>query len=175
MKVAVGSKNPVKIQAVREAFEKVFPAETWEVIGVNVASGVPDQPMSDKESILGARNRAKRSLEATDADYGVGLEGGLQEVNNRWYDCGWTVITNKKGEQGIGSTLRMETPPKMMELINQGIELGTVNDMVFKVKNSKHDTGHFGLMTNNAVTRLEGYRDGVISALARFLHPEVYQ
>jgi len=52
MKVAVGSKNPVKIACVKEAFEKAFPDIAWEVEGVEVASGVADQPMSDIESIL---------------------------------------------------------------------------------------------------------------------------
>lgn len=50
MKVAVGSENPVKIQAVAEAFEKVWPKKKFEVIGTKVPSGVSDQPMSDEES-----------------------------------------------------------------------------------------------------------------------------
>ena len=62
-KVAVGSKNPVKIEAVRLAFKTAWPRKEWAVEGVEVDSGVPDQPMSDEESICGARNRAQRSLE----------------------------------------------------------------------------------------------------------------
>jgi non-canonical (house-cleaning) NTP pyrophosphatase len=69
----------------------------------------------------------------------------------------------------------MQTPPKVMRLIRKGIELGVADDMIFKTKNSKHSGGHFGLMTDNAVTRSAMYRDGVISALSRFIHPEVYE
>lgn len=174
MKVAVGSKNPVKIAAVKEAFEKVFPEEQWEVEGIEVSSGVPDQPMSDEESITGARNRANRSLKDLNADYGVGLEGGLQEINGLWFDNGWIVVMNKKGAEGVGSTVKMPTPAKLMDLIHQGIELGIANDMVFKTKNSKHAEGHFGLMTKNAITRTSGYRDGVIAALSRFVHPDLF-
>lgn len=175
MKIVVGSKNPVKIAAVREAFEKVFPDEQWKVIGVEVASGVPNQPMSDTESIQGARNRAMRAMqEANSADYGVGLEGGLQKVDGEWFDCGWIVIRDKDGIEGVGSTVRIVTPAKLMNLIHKGIELGIANDMVFKTKNAKVAGGHFGNMTNNAITRTSGYRDGVIAALARFITPDLF-
>ena len=49
-----------------------------------------------------------------------------------------------------------------------------MNDKLFGVENSKHGDGHFGLLTNGAITRTSGYRDGVIAALARFIKPEVF-
>ena len=174
MKVAVGSKNPVKITATKEAFEKIFPEIKWEVIGIEVESGVSDQPMSDKESILGAGNRAKKALKKLQADYGIGLEGGLQEIEGQWFDNGWIVVIDAKGNKGIGSTVKMPTPSKLMELIHKGIELGIANDIVFNKINSKHSQGHFGLMTKNAITRTSGYRDGVIAALSRFIHPDLF-
>jgi len=174
MKVTVGSKNPVKISAVKQAFLTVFPDETWEVVGIDVKSGVSDQPMSDKESIKGATNRANRALRQAKSDFGVGLEGGLQKIGKYWFDCGWIVIVKKNGEIGIGSTIKMITPERLMKLIHEGTELGAANDIVFGKKNSKHAEGHFGLMTNNALTRTRGYTDGVIAALSRFLHPHLF-
>ena len=175
MRVVVGSKNPVKITATKEAFEKIFPDDEWIVEGVDVASEVSDQPMSDKESITGARNRAKKALDLLSADYGVGLEGGLQEIDGTWFDSGWMVVVDRKGNEGIGSTIKMKTPEKIMKLINQGLELGIANDLVFHTKNSKHAQGHFGLMTKNAITRKSGYRDGVIAALSRFVQPDLFR
>ncbi len=174
MKVAVGSQNPTKINAVKAAFEKMFPDQTWIVQGADVASGVSDQPMSTKESIRGAKNRAKRSMRALKADFGVGLEGGLHKIGKDWFDTGWIVVINKKGEQGIGSSIWMKSPEKMMEHVFKGIELGFVDDLIFDKKNSKHAEGHFGLMTQNALTRTSAYTDGVISALTRFVHPHLY-
>ncbi len=174
MKVAVGSKNPVKIAAVQEAFQKIFPDETWEVIGIEVTSGVSYQPMSDEESIKGARNRATQSIKKLNTDYGVGLEGGLQKVDGKWFDSGWIVVVDKHGFEGIGSTIKMPTPAKLMKFVHKGIELGMVDDMIFKRKNSKHAEGHFGLMSKNAITRIRGYTDGVIAALTRFIHPDLF-
>lgn len=172
--IAVGSNNPVKIQAVCRAFEKIFSNTSWKVIGVDVKSGVSNQPMSDLESIKGATNRAKNALKKINADYGVGLEGGVEKIGDKWFDCGWIVIVDKKGQEGIGSSIRMHTPDKMINMVKKGKELGEAIDIIFKQKNAKQKQGHFGLMTDNAITRAEGYRDAVISALSRFIHPELY-
>jgi inosine/xanthosine triphosphatase len=175
MKVAVGSLNPVKVAAVKLAFEKIFPDEPWVVEGVAVKSGVSDQPMSDRETIRGARTRAKRSRKALDADFGVGLEGGLHKLGKLWLDTGWMVIVDKDGTEGIGSTIRMQTPEKMMKLIRTGMELGHVNDIIFHKENSKQAEGHFGLMTQNAITRTSAYVDGLIAALAPFINPSLFE
>lgn len=175
MKVAIGSKNPVKIEAVKEAFEKVWPDRVFIFEGVDVLSGVSDQPMSDQESIKGATNRAKRAKEKINAEFGVGLEGGLQQIGKQWFDCGWIVVINNKNQIGTGSSVRIETPSKMMKHIHKGMELGLVNDLIFNQQNTKHGTGHFGLMTNNAITRQAGYRDGIIMALARFIQPQLFE
>ncbi|HET7059911.1 MAG TPA: inosine/xanthosine triphosphatase [Candidatus Saccharimonadales bacterium] len=173
MKVAVGSKNPVKIESVRLAFKALWPDKKWQVEGVGVASDVSDQPMSDEESIKGAHNRAQKALEKLGADYGVGLEGGLQKTGEHWLDCGWVVVVDKDGNEGIGSTVKMIVPKKMMNLIRAGKELGEACDIVFKETNSKHGDGHFGLMTKNQITRTSGYKDGVIAALSYFVHPNL--
>lgn len=174
MTIAVGSKNPVKIAAVKEAFELVWPEEDIEVVGVEVPSGVSNQPMTDDETIKGAMNRAQKALDLSDADFGVGPEGGLQKVGDRWFDTGWIVVLRKDGKKGIGSTIRLEAPSKVMKLIHKGEELGTVCDILFKEENSKQAGGFFGLITKDVISRKSGYKDGVIAALAPFISPEVF-
>ena len=89
VKVAVGSLNPVKIRSsqegVRKALGPVFGDEPFEIVvkGFNSPSEVSDQPMGDKETKLGAQNRARNAWaayqreEGTEPDYSVGLEGGV--------------------------------------------------------------------------------------------------
>lgn len=174
MKIAIGSTNPVKISAVKSAFKKVWPRKKFTFISIDIDSGVSKQPMSDLESIKGARNRAKRSLKISKGDFGVGLEGGLQKIGKDWFDCGWIVVLNKKKMVGIGSSIKMHTPKKMFKHLKKGLELGEVDDLLFNVENSKQKQGHFGLMTKNKIDRAKAYRDAVISALARFLNPELF-
>lgn len=175
MNVVVGSTNPVKVESVLQGFQKSWPDKNWHVIGNQVDSGVSHQPMSSKESIQGARARAQAALAATaEADYGVGLEGGLEAVNGLWFDCGWCVIVDRQGLEGIATSARIETPDSIMEHIRQGKELGDAIDIIFKRKNAKQAEGQFGLMTNGAVTRTDGYVQAVCLALSRFLHPELF-
>jgi len=62
MKILVGSKNPVKIKAVEEAFSKYF--DNIVVEGINVNSGVSVQPVNN-ETYAGAQNRALKLKEIT--------------------------------------------------------------------------------------------------------------
>lgn len=132
--------------------------------------------MSDTEAITGATNRAQSALAATpDAAFGVGLEGGLNRVGAAWFDCGWIVVVDRQRHQGIASSARLHTPEKIMALIRSGMELGEANNLLFGQTNSKEEEGHFGLMTKGIYTRMDAYRDAVVSALSSFLHPELYQ
>lgn len=174
MTIAVGSTNPVKVAAARAAFAAVWPNEPHTVTGVAVPSGVAAQPMGDEEAIRGARTRARNALAQGVADFGVGFESGLQEVSGTYFTCGWAVVLGRDGREGIGSSLRVAIPPRMLAMIREGMELGDAEDCIFQCKNAKHDVGYSGLATDNAVTRMQGCRDGAIAALAPFIHPEIF-
>lgn len=175
MKVVVGSTNPVKINAVKLAFEKVWPNKKWEVSGIKVSSGVSDQPMSDRECIRGAKNRAKNVLRSTECDFAIGIEGGGQKIGKNWFEVGWIIVIDKNKKLGIGSSAKCIVPNKIMKLLLEGRELESANDVIFGTKNSKQNDGHFGLMTNGVVTRTSAYSDGVVVALSCFIHPELFE
>ncbi|MEI6533243.1 MAG: inosine/xanthosine triphosphatase [Candidatus Roizmanbacteria bacterium] len=174
MKVAIGSTNPSKIEAVRLSFSSVWPEISFGFEAVQVNSDVPAQPMNWEETLQGAINRAKKSIQLTKADYGVGLEGGMQSFGDVWLSAGWMVVINDKDEIGIGTSPSIQMSPKIMQLVNKGIELGEADDILFNKTNSKKGLGHFGLMTNGIISRSDGYKQGIIMALSRFLHPELY-
>ena len=67
MKVAVGSNNPVKISAVKRAFEDRIGGDV-EVVSQKVETGVSDQPFND-ETLEGAKNRALAVKKAFKADF----------------------------------------------------------------------------------------------------------
>jgi inosine/xanthosine triphosphatase len=175
-KVYIGSENPVKIESAKKGFNEVFKhASTFEFIGKSVSSGVGDQPMTNEETLLGAENRALNLKEKfPDGEYYIGIEGGIHTVGNRMEAFAWIVIF---GEKMIGraQTSTFELPPKIVELIHQGIELGHADDMVFKRNNSKQGNGAVGILTNNVIDRVEYYRHAVILALIPFLNVEHYQ
>ena len=95
MRIAVASKNPVKIQAVNRAFSLYFPAV--EIISIEVGSGVSSQPFNE-EIKKGAENRARQALKATNAEFGIGLEGGIVKLFGVQYIAGYCAIINKRQE-----------------------------------------------------------------------------
>jgi len=171
MIVAVGSLNPAKIEATRLAFGALWPGALEGVHGCDVSSGVAAQPMTDAETIRGARNRAARAIGLSEADYGVGIEGGLEQTEGCWFNSGWAVVVDRAGREGAGSTLRMRVPPALMEHVLGGQELGAACDLVFGRTDANRAEGFVGLMTGTAIHRTGALCDAVIAALTPFLHP----
>lgn len=172
--VIIASSNPVKINAAREGFSKIFPDRSFEFKGIEVPSGVPDQPMTDEETLLGASNRASNArTAASEADFWVGIEGGIHETSEGMLAFAWVVVLSNERE-GKSRTSTFYLPPKVTELIHAGIELGHANDQVFGEKNSKHKGGAVGSLTGGVLNRSEYYVQPVLLALIPFLNPEIY-
>lgn len=172
MKIVVASHNPVKIDATRAGFETFF--NDVEASGISVGSGVSDQPMSDAETLKGARERASNAQAASpDADFWVGIEGGVHRDKLGLTAFAWIVV---RGSELIGEsrTTTFRLPPEVVELIDRGYELGHANDMVFDEHNSKQQSGAVGLLTNNAITRTQLYTQAVQLALIPILNAEMY-
>lgn len=173
MIIAVGSTNPTKIDPVRDVFAHHF--GEVEVRGVGVSSGVREQPMDEEEMYKGALNRAHAALKKIpEAEYGVGIEGGLRKTSFGWYESSIIVIVNKKGAIGIGASGGLVLPNKVMEKIHAGKNLEQAIDELFDTKQIGEGIGMFGIMTKEVVTRAEGVKHGVAFALARFIHEAIY-
>lgn len=173
IRVVVGSINPVKIKSVKNAFSKYF--KKIEIIWESVESGVSRQPKSEGEMIEGAKDRANKSLlKVKGADFGIGIEGGLEYIKNIPYTFAWIAIKSRGGKIGLGRTASFPLPKKIKELIDLGKELGEANDIIFGIKNSKQKMGAIGLLSKNKLDRKKLYEQGVICALIPFLNKELF-
>lgn len=170
MIVVVGSTNPAKISAARIAFKKVFPKEKIKIIGVEVKSGVSAQPMSDRQSIRGAINRAANARrQVPKADYAVGMEGGVHKIGGKWFESGWIAVINKKGKLGIGTSARWEISRKIMNRLEKGKELSHIFEEIAQIENAKDVGGVMSLVTSTHLPRDVAYSHGLIFALAPFV------
>ena len=173
-KIIVASFNPVKAEAVLTGFQRVFPESNFSIHGVDIASNVADQPVGVHETLHGARNRALAAKTADpQADFWAGLEGGIDHFENQWMAFAWVVILSPT-QEGIARTGVFSLPPRVAELLEQGMELGDADDIVFGTSNSKQDAGAVGLLTGNALTRAGLYAEGVILALIPHKNPDLY-
>jgi len=174
-KVIVASSNPVKINTTEIGFRKRFPEEAFDIKGISAPSEVSDQPMSGEETLRGAKNRANNvSKLASNADYWVGIEGGLEEVNGELEAFAWVVVKSKDGRIGKGRIGSFFLPKKVAELIKQGKELGEADDIVFGMTNSKQANGAVGILTGDVLTRATYYEPAVILALIPFKNQTLY-
>mgnify|MGYP001795818581 FL=1 len=134
--VIIASRNPVKINATQEGFQQVFPHTSLGFEGIEVASGVSDQPMTSQETYQGAFNRAMNAQQLQPkADYWVGIEGGIEDLQSHMEVFAWVVILSNQ-QQGVAKTASFMLPPKVSQLVKQGYELGVADDMVFRRKDS---------------------------------------
>ena len=117
MKINVGSKNNVKIEAVEETIQNYSFLRNSEVTGIEVLSNVSEQPKSLEETIVGAKNRAKNAFR--NCDFSFGIESGLfkvPETKSNYIDiCACVILDGKNFHIGMSSAF--EYPKEVMELI----------------------------------------------------------
>ena len=172
MRVTIASLNPAKHSAVGDAFSLQFPAATITLHGVAVPSGVSDQPGSDLETRQGAIQRAQNARKAEpDADFWVGLEGGIDTFGEQLMAFAWMAVLDREGRLGTARTVTLPLPSAVRQMIDQGLELGEANDRVFGTVGSKHRGGAFGLLTDQRYTREGVYTEALELALLPFVNP----
>ncbi len=172
--IVIASTNPVKMQAARQGFEKMFPDEVFEILGVQADSGVREQPLSNQETLQGAYNRACAAYQhAPQANYWIGIEGGIEDCDDEMAAFAWVVIYTPQ-LTGKGRTGTFFLPPVVADLIRQGKELGEADDIVFKTNNSKQANGAIGILTGDVIDRTRLYEHAVVLALTPFRNLELY-
>jgi inosine/xanthosine triphosphatase len=172
--VVVASTNPVKVQSTRDGFRRMFPGEQVRVESISTHSGVNHQPTSDAETRLGAANRARNAARLfPEADYWVGIEGGVEEQNGDLAAFAWIVILSQD-QIGKSRTGTFFLPPPVADLVRAGVELGEANDIVFHQANSKQANGAVGLLTGDVIDRRQLYEHAIVLALVAFKNPALY-
>ncbi|MFZ3579810.1 DUF84 family protein [Virgibacillus sp. DJP39] len=147
MKITIGSLNKTKIEAVKE----VFPSD--QILSFPAQSSVSPQPFSDEETRLGAINRAKDCISQNQDTMGIGLEGGVMELDGQLFLCNWGAMIDLKKQVHTASGARILLPKQISDPLKDGIELGDIMDTFAKKQGVRHNEGAIGIFTNNLVSR----------------------
>ncbi len=180
MKIAVGTIRKPKLDAVKNAFNKLYPNEEIEIIAEKVESDVSDQPMSLKEIAQGAYNRAHNLIKKDiEADYYLGIEGGIWKnefVNERKsFLTGVVYVTNKKEDSfGYGGSIEL-TKYMHEQLFEKGKELADVIDDITDKTDVRSSNGTVGELTKDNITRSKSFEDMIVTAMAKFYNSELYE
>lgn len=172
MKIIVASKNPVKVNAMRQAFQPMYEAPSVE--GVSIDSGVSDQPFGSDETYQGALNRVNAArVEYPSADYWVGIEGGIERIGNEMHCMAWVVIASAE-QTGSAKVASFLLPRCVSDLVEQGMELGEATAEHFNEPNAKQKMGVVGLLTNGRIDRTAYYVHAAELALIPFKNKKLY-
>ena len=188
MIIAVGSTRGPKVEAVRRvlrALASVAPAfEGAEVVPFDASAGAPPMPLSLDEMLEGARGRAQLALESLTAggrraDYGVGLEGGIDlrrtAPSNRGFLMSWAYVTDgRRGAHGCGGAV--EVPSDLLEaVVDRGIELSEAMDALSGESGVRDRQGAWGILTRGLVDRTGSFETALLNAFAPFYNSETYR
>lgn len=147
MKIVIGSKNPTKIQAVQAIFESDH------IVSLNAKSDVSAQPFTDEETRTGAINRAKQCARSGENLIGIGLEGGVMELENDLYLCNWGALATSNNEVFTASGARIRLPKEIALELENGAELGDLMDDFAHKSSVRNNEGAIGIFTNELMTR----------------------
>jgi len=201
--IAVGSKRGPKLSAVTEALQSfsatlAHDAE-FDVVGVEVESGVSHTPASRDELMRGARQRTEALREialqqGAAWQYFVGLEGGLdvvqegestdemlrhpgmrQNAQHRVFLESWAYVSD--GARGYyGRSGSIELPEALAhDVVENSVELAVAIDRFAGAVGIRDAQGAWGVLSNNFISRQEAFRVAVIAAFAPFYNSRMYR
>ena len=171
MKILIGTNNPGKIQAAKEAFESFF--EDIEIQGIPVLSEVRDQPV-DLEIYEGARNRVNNLIKYAkenniEAEYFLGVESGITNLLGKWEIVNVAIIKDKSGYESFGTSAGFPVPDKYVNEIIE-TDLGKTMDKMFNEHDLRSSKGGISLLTRNTIDRIDITKEAFIMALTQFVN-----
>ncbi|HYC11551.1 MAG TPA: inosine/xanthosine triphosphatase [Nitrososphaerales archaeon] len=173
MIVAVGSRNPAKLEGVRKAFSNYF--REFEVCPVDSSSVARAQPLGLEQMVEGAIARAKFALLKTSGDYGVGVEAGIFKVGLLYFDHQQAAIADASGRVSLGHSAGYMLPKDAVEkMLGEGKELEQLAEGLTGVLGIGDKGGLVHYLTKGKMTRADLTEQCVMTALAPWLHRDFY-
>ncbi|MBR7123553.1 MAG: inosine/xanthosine triphosphatase [Candidatus Methanomethylophilaceae archaeon] len=160
IRIAVGSANRVKVEAVRDVMESIY--GSVRIYAKDVRSGVPEQPFGD-ETHQGAVNRAKAAI--GDRDLSVGIEAGVFEMYGELIDIQHCAILDKEGRITIGMGSGFAYPPAISKLVREGMTVGQAVDRIYEGESIGHSEGAIGYLSGGRLDRKDLTKQSVLAAM----------
>ena len=159
LRVGIGSRNPVKIAAVRDMFppfaEKLGIRGEVDYAGYDVPSGVPAQPLGIEEIYRGAVNRARAVMELASPHFAIGLEAGIYAVGEYHIDTQMCAVLDNAGTITIGHSGGFTYPPEVIDEVRKGREIGDIFATLSGNDDIKRQEGAIGMLSEGWITRRE--------------------
>lgn len=158
MKIILGSRNKDKIRVLKDALRDLRLKP--EINGVDVDSGITNQPLDKDITLLGARNRAKNAKKLRpDADFWIGLEGGLHDYEEGYHLITYACLIDKTDNEFIGQGVEIHLPQKVSDEVKKG---GFFGDAI-RIYAKNYD------IDENLISRKTPFTQAIQNAYANYL------
>ena len=158
--IAVGSLNPVKVEAVRSVMERIY--GEVRITAVDAPSGVPPQPFGD-QTHRGSLNRARFALGSH--DMAVGIEAGVFEMLDGLYDIQHCSIVSSDGRETYGQGSGFRYPDAIAEEVRGGMTVGDAIKKVYGDRDIGRRQGAIGLLSRGLLDRKTLTEQSVMAAM----------
>lgn len=164
VQIAVGSTNPSKLQAVKEALAVYTPVN---VHGFIVQSGVSSQPNDLRTVIKGATNRAQDAYpKLYDCRIAVGLERGIISCphSGKYLSIVACVIFDGSSLH-FGLSPAFQIPEEVMKFVIRGQEISKACFSAGITQNPKPETTDIiGILSQGRLTQVEQIKPAILCA-----------
>ena len=169
--VRIGTDNPVKVRAVRRAFESL----SWRtaVSRIRVPTDVSEQPFG-AEAIRGAVARARAALST--ADLGVGIEAGLvwEPTVGDYFDVQYCAIIDRAGRVTVGHGPGFAYPPSVVRRVKEGTTVGEAMAHLSGIRGIGSKQGAIGYLTDRRLDRDALTESAVLMAMVPRIRRDLY-
>lgn len=173
LRVAVGSTNKVKLDAVRNIFTQAF--GLVEVVSIEPPRDLERQPMEERVA-QGAVRRANYAIESSGADFGVGVEAGLFHNNilDKYLDIQYCAVVDASGRTTVGHGPGFEYPPQVIKAVLEGRTVGDTMSKITGIDKIGHRMGSIGYLSDGMIDRTSLTELSVLMALIPRIRNELY-
>ena len=169
----MGTKNPAKVEGIKRGFAKYF-AE-FEARPVDSSSVAKAQPRGLEEMSSGATARAKFALSKAGGDFGVGVEAGIFNIGEVYFDNQVAAVVDGAGRVSLGHSAGYSLPKEAMEkLFREGKELERWAEKVSGIAEVGDKGGLINFLTGGIMTRADLTEQCVVTALIPWMHKAIY-
>ncbi len=171
VKIAVGTDNPSKLEGASTAAARLFPKCGFSLSAAKSPSGVSEQPIGWKETMRGARNRAKGAFNSLPGcDYGVGFESGLLLFGGKRFDIVFCAAYDGI-DYSFGNSMGFHVPDSVFQKIKkEKMPMGDIISGLSGIPEIGRKKGAIHYLSNGLLERKEMNEQAMLCAFIPRMH-----
>jgi non-canonical (house-cleaning) NTP pyrophosphatase len=166
----IGSTRGMKAAAAESVLRAFLGGRAFVLVCYPAASGVRETP-HDQETLDGARNRARACRRLYPNAFCIGLESGLVERFEQWFEEAWAFVIAPDGREAVGYSSGLRVPDYVLRRMREsGLPHAEVMGLIESERGiPANDT--WGNYSGGRIGRVVGLEEALRNAFVLVLAP----